>query len=60
MSEPIRLDTEARVVGSAVFNEVVTLVIKHRVKTGQESAYESWLRRIVTIAAANPVTWAST
>ncbi|QXG49836.1 antibiotic biosynthesis monooxygenase [Pseudomonas viridiflava] len=54
MSEPIRLDTEARVVGSAVFNEVVTLVIKHRVKAGQDSAYESWLRRIVTIASGKP------
>jgi len=54
MSDPVRLDTEAHVVDSAVFNEVVTLVIKHRVKAGQEASYEQWLRRIVTIASGQP------
>lgn len=32
------------------FDEVVTLVIKHRVKAGFEVAYEAWLRNIVSIA----------
>ncbi|SDX29695.1 hypothetical protein SAMN05444064_11727 [Pseudomonas syringae] len=35
-------------------NEVVTLVIKHRVTAGREVDYESWLRRIVTIAGQQP------
>ncbi|MEG0634712.1 MAG: antibiotic biosynthesis monooxygenase [Pseudomonas sp.] len=30
--------------------EVVTLVVRHRIKAGQEAAYESWLRRTVGIA----------
>lgn len=32
------------------FEEVVTLVIKHRVKSGFEEPYEAWLRNIVSIA----------
>jgi antibiotic biosynthesis monooxygenase (ABM) superfamily enzyme len=32
------------------FEEVVTLVIKHRVKAGCEVPYEAWLRNIVSIA----------
>ncbi|MDD0972860.1 antibiotic biosynthesis monooxygenase [Pseudomonas fontis] len=33
------------------FNEeVVTLVIRHRIKAGHEAAYEAWLRRTVSIA----------
>ncbi|CAI8809593.1 Antibiotic biosynthesis monooxygenase [Pseudomonas sp. IT-P12] len=32
------------------FEEVVTLVIKHRVKAGFEGPYEAWLRNIVSIA----------
>ncbi len=32
------------------FEEVVTLVIKHRVKSGFEGPYEAWLRNIVSIA----------
>lgn len=32
------------------FEEVVTLVIKHRVKAGYEVPYEAWLRNIVSIA----------
>jgi uncharacterized protein len=31
-------------------DEVVTLVVKHRIKAGQEAPYEAWLRRIVSIA----------
>lgn len=34
------------------FNEeVVTLVVRHRIKAGHEPAYENWLRRTVSIAA---------
>ncbi|MGE8066953.1 antibiotic biosynthesis monooxygenase [Pseudomonas sp. NPDC089569] len=33
------------------FDEVVTLIVKHRVKAGLEAPYEAWLRRIVGIAA---------
>lgn len=54
MSESSRLDAQTRVLSSPVFNEVVTLVIKHRIKAGQEAAYEAWLRRIVTIASGYP------
>ena len=32
------------------FEEVVTLVIKHRIKAGCEAPYEAWLRNIVSIA----------
>ncbi|CAN7381988.1 antibiotic biosynthesis monooxygenase [Pseudomonas sp. GL-B-26] len=32
------------------FEEVVTLVIKHRVKAGFEVPYEAWLRNIVSVA----------
>jgi antibiotic biosynthesis monooxygenase (ABM) superfamily enzyme len=32
------------------FEEVVTLVIKHRVKSGFEAPYEAWLRNIVGVA----------
>jgi antibiotic biosynthesis monooxygenase (ABM) superfamily enzyme len=35
-------------------DEIVTLVIKHRVKQGQEAQYEAWLRRIVAIAGSYP------
>lgn len=34
------------------FNQqIVTLVIKHRVQAGAENQYETWLRRVVDIAA---------
>lgn len=33
-----------------VFDEVVTLVVKHRVKAGHEAPYNAWLRKIVRIA----------
>lgn len=35
-------------------DEIVTLVVKHRVKHGLEAHYEAWLRRIVAIAASYP------
>ncbi|HEY0287464.1 MAG TPA: antibiotic biosynthesis monooxygenase [Pseudomonas sp.] len=35
-------------------DEIVTLVVKHRVREGLESQYEAWLRRIVAIAASYP------
>ena len=41
-------------VSQPVFNEVVTLVIKHRIKAGREADYETWLRRIVSIAGSYP------
>ena len=34
-------------------DEVVTLVVKHRVKAGFEVPYEAWLRNIVKVAAQN-------
>jgi antibiotic biosynthesis monooxygenase (ABM) superfamily enzyme len=35
-------------------DEIVTLVVKHRVRAGLEAQYEAWLRRIVAIAASYP------
>jgi len=35
-------------------DELVTLVVKHRVKAGTEQAYEAWLRRIVSTARTFP------
>ena len=35
-------------------DEVVTLVVKHLIKQGQEANYEAWLRRIVRIAGERP------
>ncbi|MCP1419769.1 antibiotic biosynthesis monooxygenase (ABM) superfamily enzyme [Pseudomonas laurylsulfativorans] len=34
-------------------DEVVTLIVKHRVKAGFEGPYEAWLRNIVKVAAQN-------
>ncbi|PNB69164.1 antibiotic biosynthesis monooxygenase [Pseudomonas sp. GW456-E7] len=34
-------------------DEVVTLIVKHRVKAGFEVPYEAWLRNIVKVAAQN-------
>ncbi|WP_213881529.1 antibiotic biosynthesis monooxygenase [Pseudomonas sp. dw_358] len=34
--------------------EVVTLVIKHRIKAGAESRYEAWLKRTVNMAQGFP------
>ena len=45
MPESNSLDTPAK-----GFEEVVTLVVKHRVKAGFEVPYEAWLRNIVAIA----------
>ncbi|AJO78008.1 MULTISPECIES: antibiotic biosynthesis monooxygenase [Pseudomonas] len=33
---------------------VVTLLVRHRVKAGQDQAYEAWLRRIVGVARTYP------
>jgi antibiotic biosynthesis monooxygenase (ABM) superfamily enzyme len=45
MPESNLLDTPVR-----GFEEVVTLIIKHRVKAGFEAPYEAWLRNIVRVA----------
>ena len=45
MPESTLLDTPVR-----GFEEVVTLIIKHRVKAGFEAPYEAWLRNIVRVA----------
>jgi antibiotic biosynthesis monooxygenase (ABM) superfamily enzyme len=34
--------------------DVVTLIVRHRVKAGQEAAYEQWLRRTTRIASTYP------
>ncbi|SNS95449.1 antibiotic biosynthesis monooxygenase [Pseudomonas segetis] len=34
--------------------EVVTLIVRHRVKVGKEAAYEKWLRRTIQIASTYP------
>jgi antibiotic biosynthesis monooxygenase (ABM) superfamily enzyme len=54
MSDAHSLAAEAVVVGQPSFSEVVTLVIKHRIKAGRETDYEAWLRRIVSIAGGYP------
>jgi len=48
MADSTRLDLVSRPVRGA--DEVVTLIVKHRVKVGFEASYEAWLRRIVGIA----------
>ncbi|WP_077047687.1 antibiotic biosynthesis monooxygenase [Pseudomonas sp. KK4] len=45
MSESLRLDPT-----SPGADEVVTLIIKHRIKKGFEAPYEAWLRNIVKVA----------
>lgn len=35
-------------------DEIVTLVVKHRIKAGFEAQYEAWLRRIIAMAASYP------
>ncbi|ROM90298.1 antibiotic biosynthesis monooxygenase [Pseudomonas brassicacearum] len=47
MPDSNRLDTATARPG---FDEVVTLIVKHRIKAGFEAPYEAWLRRIVGIA----------
>lgn len=54
MSDAHSLAVEAAAISQPTFNEVVTLVIKHRIKAGREADYESWLRRIVSIAGSYP------
>jgi len=46
--------SEVAVISQPAFNEVVTLVIKHRIRAGMEADYEAWLRRIVSIAGSYP------
>jgi hypothetical protein len=46
MSESLRLDPT-----SPGADEVVTLIIKHRIKKGFEAPYEAWLRNIVKVAS---------
>ncbi|WIE48239.1 antibiotic biosynthesis monooxygenase [Pseudomonas sp. GM17] len=46
MSDSNRLEATAR----PDSDEVVTLIVKHRVKAGLEAPYEAWLRRIVGVA----------
>lgn len=50
---PDFLTQEADVISTSKLSadEIVTLVIKHRVKAGLEAEYEAWLRRIVAIAS---------
>lgn len=48
MSESIRREP-----ASPGPDEVVTLIVKHRVKAGFEVPYEAWLRNIVKVAAQN-------
>lgn len=54
MSETNSRLAEAAVISQPAFNEVVTLVIKHRIRAGMEADYEVWLRRIVAIAGSYP------
>ncbi len=41
---------EARTQKAPGSDEIVTLIVKHRVKAGFEAAYETWLRNIVSVA----------
>lgn len=54
MSDPLSIDADSRGASVAVPNEIVTLVIRHRIKAGLETRYEQWLRRIVSVAAGYP------
>lgn len=54
MSDPLSLDANAHAANVVVPNEIITLVIKHRIKAGLETRYEEWLRRIVSVAAGYP------
>jgi antibiotic biosynthesis monooxygenase (ABM) superfamily enzyme len=47
-------ETDTSPTSALAADEVVTLVVKHRIKQGQEVHYEAWLRRTVSIAAAYP------
>ncbi|MGV6393311.1 antibiotic biosynthesis monooxygenase [Pseudomonas caspiana] len=54
MSDTNSRFSEATVISQPAFSEVVTLVIKHRIRAGLEADYEAWLRRIVSIAGGYP------
>ncbi|WP_110950283.1 antibiotic biosynthesis monooxygenase [Pseudomonas bohemica] len=48
------LSADAIPTSSLSADEIVTLVVKHRVRQGLEARYEAWLRRIVAIAGTYP------
>ncbi|MFY1663098.1 antibiotic biosynthesis monooxygenase [Pseudomonas sp. Pseu.R1] len=48
------ISTDVSTTSKLSADEIVTLVVKHRVKQGLEAHYEAWLRRIVAIAASYP------
>lgn len=54
MSDTNSRFSEATAISQPAFSEVVTLVIKHRIRAGLEADYEAWLRRIVSIAGGYP------
>jgi antibiotic biosynthesis monooxygenase (ABM) superfamily enzyme len=54
MSDSTSFAGQAPDVSQPEFSEVVTLVIKHRIKAGREADYEAWLRRTVSIAGGYP------
>lgn len=35
-------------------NEIVTLIVRHRVRAGMHDSYEHWLRQIIDIASSQP------
>ena len=37
--------SEVAVISQPAFNEVVTLVIKHRIRAGMEADYEAWVNQ---------------
>ncbi|WLH10743.1 antibiotic biosynthesis monooxygenase [Pseudomonas hefeiensis] len=53
MSEPQTVELTSDPVKPG-FDEIVTLVIKHRIKSGEDAAYEAWLRRTVRVAGQWP------
>lgn len=50
MPEPT-VYTDLTPTAAAAPQEVVTLLVKHRVKAGMEDRYEAWLRQTVTLAS---------
>jgi antibiotic biosynthesis monooxygenase (ABM) superfamily enzyme len=53
MSESQAVEPTTGAVSSGA-DEIVTLIVKHRIKAGQDAAYEAWLRRIVSVAGRWP------
>ena len=54
MSEILSVEPQPSPLTRHGSDEVVTLVVKHRIHAGQEAAYEAWLRRIVRVAGQWP------